>query len=260
MPCRVIVVDDEALGRRGITSRLAAWSQVEVVATAATGKEAVAAIRAHRPDLLFLDVQMPGLDGFGVLAALRPQERPRVIFVTAHDRHALRAFEVHALDYLLKPIDDERFSATVSRALEALAGERDQDVGRRVAQLVAHRGLSPAPDASAGSAGRLAVRDGGRIVLVQEREIDWIEAAGDYVRIHAGARRLLHRCTLTAIAKQLQEPRFVRVHRSAIVNVDRVRELRPLEGGDWDLLLSTGTKLRLSRSYRDAVDRLTAPG
>jgi len=256
MKYRAVVVDDEALGRRGVVSRLERSAQVEIVAQCANGREAIKALRTLRPDLLFLDIQMPGLSGFDVLEALPEGDRPHVIFVTAHDRYAVKAFEVRALDYVLKPIDDERFTETLGRALEALAKKRDGEVGRRVASLVSEM-LSRGDARRAPPADRYVVRSGGKLTPVRHAEIDWVEAEGDYIRLHAGPKSWLTRETMASAEENLGSRQFLRIHRSAIVNLDRIQELRSLENGDYSVLLRDGTELRLSRTYRDAVDRLT---
>jgi len=252
---RVAVVDDEELSRRGVLSRLARHPELEVVAECETGREAVEAIRRFAPDLVFLDVQMPGLDGFGVLSELEDGERPRVVFVTAHDRHAIRAFEVAALDYVLKPIDDERFEAALSRALRSLADARDGEVGRRVARLVAAASERETVKRPAVSE-RYAVRQKGRVIFVKHAEIDWVGAEGDYVRIHAGARSWLVRDTLSSVEKELGRRRFVRIHRSTLVNAERVQEIRTEDDGDAVVALRDGTELAVGRSYRGAAERL----
>jgi two-component system LytT family response regulator len=233
-----IVVDDEPLGRRGIVSRLARSDRVRVVAECADGREAVEAVRRFKPDILFLDVQMPGLDGFGVVDALAPEARPHVVFVTAHDRHAVEAFRVRALDYLVKPIDDVRFAEALGRAIEAAAA----------------RPAAPPRDAP----GRrfFRVRTKGRVALLPHAEVDWIGAEGDYLCLHAGGREFLVRETMAAAERRL-DGGFLRIHRSAIVNVDRVRELASCENGDFRVRLADGTELRLSRTRREAVQRLT---
>jgi len=252
---RAVVVDDEPLGRRGVVSRLEKSDAVEVVAQCGSGRQAIEAVRRLRPDLLFLDVQMPGLDGFDVVAELAESERPHVVFVTAYDRHAVRAFQVHALDYLLKPIDDERFEETLRRAIRAIDRERESDLGRRVSAVVTEmRGERPERSPRA-LANCYAVREKGKVVFVRHADIDWIEAAGDYVRLHAGPRAWLVRETLGAVERRLGSRRFLRIHRSTIVNVDRVRELRSFDNGDGAVLLNDSPELRLSRTYRDALTR-----
>jgi two-component system, LytTR family, response regulator len=256
---RAVVVDDEALGRRGIVSRLAKTGSVEVVAQCSNGRQAIDAVRQFRPDLLFLDVQMPGIDGFGVVRALSADECPHVIFVTAHDKHALEAFEVHALDYLVKPIDDERFADALRRASETVRHERDGDLGRRVraaiGELSAEAAAAPAP--SKAMADRYAVRDRGKVVFVRHADIDWVGAEGDYVRLHSGPKSWLSRDTLSAVERRLGSRRFMRIHRSTVVNLDRIVEIRSLDGGDAAVILKDGTELRMSRGHRDAVERLT---
>jgi two-component system, LytTR family, response regulator len=255
---RAIVADDEPLGRRGVRARLARHPDVDIVAECANGREVVAAVRRLRPDLLFLDVQMPGLDGFGALAELAPEERPHVLFVTAHDRHAVRAFEVHALDYLLKPIDDERFDAAVRRALATLAADRDRELGRRLAALLAEQGV--AARGAAADDRCFVVRAPGRVVRVRFDELERAEGAGDYVRLHAAGRSWLLRATLGDVERRLATAGFLRVHRSEIVRIDRVEELRSLPNGDWTLRLRDGTTVRGGRGYRAAYERLAGRG
>ncbi len=231
----VVVADDEPLGRRGIVARLARSERVRVVAECGDGRTAVDAVTRLAPDILFLDVRMPDLDGFGVVEALPEKARPHVVFVTAHDRHAVEAFRVRALDYLVKPIDDERFAQALERAVEA-------------ADASAAAPVEP-----------FRVPSRGRVALVPQGEVDWIEAQGDYACLHAGPRDFLVRETMTSLERRL-DPRFLRIHRSAIVNVERVRELRSRENGDYLVFLEGGGELRLSRTRRQAVARLTRRG
>ena len=267
MVLRAIVVDDEPLGRRGIVSRLEKSEDVEVVAECANGRQAIDAVRRTRPDLLFLDVQMPGLDGFDVVAAIPPEERPHVVFVTAHDRHAVQAFRVHALDYLLKPIDDEQFDEALQRAIREIARARESDVARRVAAVVGEMKGAPAaaearePASSARPpASSWPVRSRGKVTFVRLADLDWVEAEGDYLKLHAGAKSWLVRETMASAEKRLPSRKFLRIHRSTIVNVDRIRELSSFDNGDWAVRLQDGTELRLSRTYRGAVERLTERG
>lgn len=205
---------------------------------------------------------MPELDGFGVLAALEPDELPLVVFVTAYDRYALRAFEVHALDYLLKPFDDERFAEALGRAKARARGRDVEAVSRRLVELLSNRGGSPPPAAGGGDfATRLLARSAGRVSLVNVEEIDWIEASDYYARIHAGRVRHLIRESLGSVERRLDPGRFARVHRSAIVNLDRVRERRPLFKGSYAVVLADGTRLPLARSRRALVKaRLAGKG
>jgi two-component system LytT family response regulator len=250
MTLRVVIVDDEELARRGIRSRLERAGDVDVIAECRNGREAIDAIRRLAPDLVFLDVQMPGKDGFDVVAGLGGDAAPpQVIFVTAHDRYAVRAFDVHAFDYLLKPIDDDRFADALARAREAVARARDGDVGRRLAALLRDVKRVEYPE-------RFVVRSGGRVVFVRAAEIDWVEAAGDYVSLHTGKRTWLLRETMTSIERKLDPDRFARIHRSTIVQVDRIAEMRSYDNGEYVVLLRDGTSLKLSRTYRAVLQRL----
>ena len=256
MTIRVVIADDEELARRGIRTRLARSPDVEVVAECRNGREAMEAVRRTSPDLVFLDVQMPGKTGFDVIEAIGCDAFPHVIFVTAHDRYAIRAFQVNALDYLLKPIDDERFDLAVARARESLSRKRDSDFGRRLAAVMGEA----APPGRAGrpksSAKRVVIRSGGRVVFVNVAEIDWVEAAGDYVTLHAAKKSWLLRETISAMEKKLEPNGFVRIHRSTLVRLDRVGEMKSLDNGEYLVLLRDGTELKLSRSYRQALERL----
>jgi two-component system LytT family response regulator len=260
-PLRVLIVDDEPLARRGVRARLLALGGggLEIVGECAGGRDAVRAIGELAPDLVFLDVQMPGLDGFGVIEAVGAERMPAVVFVTAYDQHALRAFDAHALDYLLKPIDDERFAVAVSRARQRVAerrsGARADALAARLAAALAGLG-APAAAPESASGDRLVVRDRGRVLLIDPAEVDWVEAEGDYVRLHVGGRGHLHRETMAAMEARLGPRRFARIHRSAIVNVDRVREVRPRGDREYTVVLRDGTRLGLSRGYRDRMRAL----
>jgi two-component system LytT family response regulator len=248
---RVLVADDEPLVRRGLKTFIAADPRLTLVGEARNGPEAVDLIRAERPELAFLDVQMPELDGFGVLDALEGEPLPAVVFVTAYDEYAIRAFEVHAVDYLLKPFDEERFRIALGRARSRLGERRQQALDERLeAVLTELRAREQYAD-------RLLVKSEGRVTVVQVDEVDWIEAADNYVRVHTSRGRYLVREPIKALERKLNPRHFARVHRSAIVNLTRVRELQPMFGGEYVIMLSTGTKLTLSRGYRDAFrDRL----
>ena len=238
---RALVVDDEPLARRGIRVRLERAEDVEVIGESTNGPEAVAAIRELTPDLVFLDVQMPGLDGFGVVEQVGAEQMPPVVFVTAYDAHALKAFDVHALDYLLKPIDDERFDVAVARARRRIT-ERTA-AGRQLAAVLAELRDR-----------RILIKDRGKVIIVNEADVDWIEAEGDYVRVHTGGRGHLLRETMAAMAERLDPARFARIHRSTIVNVSRIRELKPHPNREYTVVLHDGTRLKLSRGYRDALE------
>lgn len=233
--------------RRRIRRFLDKAADVEIVGECGDGAAAVESIRALRPDLVFLDVQMPELDGFGVLARLAPTERPAVVFVTAHDEHALRAFEVHALDYLLKPFDSARFERALERARREVANRTGGDLDRRLDALL--RQLAAAPPQ------RVAVKTRGRTLLVAIEDVDWIGAEGNYLALHVGSDIYLIRDTMNAFQQRLDARRFLRIHRSTIVNLDRVRDYAPLFNGDQCLRLKDGTELTVSRNYYDALKR-----
>lgn len=247
---RTIIVDDEPLARRGIRSQLSEEKDFDVVAECRNGREAVEAIAAHAPDLVFLDVQMPELDGFAVVEAVGVKRMPAVIFVTAYDRYAVRAFEVHALDYLLKPFDDERFAKAVERARRQIDQAGLQDLSCRLQGLLDD--LKPARN----YVERLVIRTAGRISFVAVADIDWIEAADNYVRLHAGRQSHLLRETMTSLEKKLDPNQFLRVHRSRIINVRKIKQLQPLFRGDYDIMLQDGTRLESGRGYRDRVQSL----
>lgn len=245
---RVLVVDDEPLARERIRDHLAKETDVEVVGEAADGHTAVEMIQAEKPDLVLLDVQMPELDGFEVLDQLETDEMPLVIFITAHDDHALRAFEVRALDYLLKPVDTERFQAAMASARTRLQDAKNTDFRKEVLDLLDSRREKAAE--------RLVVKSEGRVVFVSTDEIDWIEAAGNYAKLHVEDDEYLIRETMIGLERKLDGKNFVRIHRSAIVNLERVREMQPLFHGEYSIKLTTGAELTLSRGYRDNLQKL----
>lgn len=265
---RAIIVDDEPLARRGIEIRLRGHPDVEIVAQCENGREALAAIGREQPDLIFLDIQMPGLSGLDVLARLPQESIPLIVFVTAFDRYALDAFDAHALDYLLKPINDTRFNQALSRVRQALvqrdavaqreklmkllastqgAGAIDEQVLRE--QLAETRQQPEYPEV-------LPIRDESVTVRVNVASIDWIDAAGDYMCVHADGHTYVLRETMKSLEAILDPQVFQRVHRSTIVNVKRVRRLRPHTNGEYFLTLEDGQEIKLSRSYRDRVDQL----
>lgn len=222
---------------------------VEVVGECSDGGQAVSAIQQHAPDLVFLDVQMPGCDGFEVIRHIGADRMPTVIFVTAYDEYALRAFEVHALDYLLKPFGKERFQQTLRHAREALERRRAGDLGRRLLALV--HDIKPEPQ----RVERLVVKSGGRVFFLRTDDIDWIEAAGNYVRLHLGSESHLFRETMNRMEARLDGRRFARIHRSRIVNTERIKELQPWFNGDYVVVLRDGTRLTLSRGYREKLQQ-----
>jgi two-component system, LytTR family, response regulator len=247
---RTVIVDDEPLARRGIRAQLKEEKDVEIISECRNGKEAVEAIETHSPDLVFLDVQMPELDGFGVLDAVGVERMPAVIFVTAYDRYALKAFEVHALDYLLKPFDDERFAKAIQRVRRQIERQSVDDLSRRL------QGLLDDMQSARKHVERLVIKSAGRIFFLSVGEIDWIEAADNYVRLHAGRESHLLRETMNNLEKKLDPDQFLRVHRSRIVNIRKIKELQPLFRGEYDITLRDGTRLESGRGYRDRIQKL----
>ncbi|MCY1062415.1 response regulator [Nannocystis sp. SCPEA4] len=243
MAIRALIVDDEPLARDLLREMLAAHPQVAVVGECRSGAEAVQAIGRLAPDVVFLDVQMPEMNGFEVVASVGAARMPRVVFVTAHDRYAVQAFEVHALDYLLKPFDDERLARAVAR-LDAAGDGLDA----RLAALLAGR-TAPRPE-------RLVIHDGSRALFVPLAEVDWIEAAGKYVVVHAGEASHVLRESISTLAAELDPHSFARIHRSTIVRIERIREVRSLLGGDYEVVLRDGTALTTSRGHRHRVQAL----
>jgi two-component system LytT family response regulator len=273
---RVLIVDDEPLARDCMRLALRHAPGVTIVAECGDGASAVEAVHRHAPDVVFLDVQMPGLDGFAVLEQIDAATMPVVVFVTAFDAHAIRAFEVHALDYVLKPFPDERLVAALERARAAIQERRNGELGRRLAEFVqrwqagslirvpnaqppqALGGLDPAPETehvvaeparatASSSIARFAVRSDGRVRFVAAGDVDWIEADGNYMVLHVGDVQHRLRASLAGLTEGLDPKRFVRIHRSVIVNVERIREVQPWFGGDYIAILRTGAKLRVSR-------------
>jgi two-component system LytT family response regulator len=248
MKIRTLIVDDEPLARQRLRKLLEADADIAIAGECADGREALAALRELRPDLVFLDVQMPGMDGFGVLQGLGGAVTPVVIFVTAHDRYALKAFEVHALDYLLKPFDKARFAAALGRAKAQIGQGSAAALNERLHALL------QTVEQRRGGPERLMVKSAGRIFFVRIADVDWIEAAGNYVRLHVGEEDHLLRESLTALEKMLDPARFVRIHRSTIVNLERIRELQPAFHGDYVIILSSGAELPLARSCRHKLE------
>jgi len=261
-PLRVVVVDDEPLARSGMCGLLARDPELTVVAQCADGAEAVAAIAGLKPDLVLLDVQMPEMDGFEVLREVGPARMPVVVFVTAFDRFALRAFDVAAVDYLLKPFDDERFDLALARAKHAVRNAEAGELGRRLMRLVERQGASSdeAPSAAepARHASRLVVKSAGRTVFVRVDEVDWIEADDYYAKLHVAGKTHLLRETMASLEARLEPTRFFRVHRSAIVNLDRVREVQFLFRGEHVVILHDGTRLKLGRSRLEKLEAMLA--
>ena len=249
---RTLVVDDEPLARERVVGFLSAEPDIEIVGQCRDGEEAATAIVDHTPDLVFLDVQMPAMNGFEVIEAVGNERMPLVIFVTAYDQHALKAFQVRALDYLLKPFDRERFQEALQRARAHIQRDETGDLGRRLLAIVKDlRRDAPKTD-------RLVVKSGGRLFFLRTDEIDWIEAAGNYVRLHVGTTSHLLRETMNAIESRLDAEKFFRIHRCRIVNMERIQEMQPWLNGEYAVVLQNGTRLTLSRGYREKLQERLA--
>jgi two-component system LytT family response regulator len=250
---KVLVVDDELLARRRLLRFLRSESDAELVDACSNGPDAIAAIRRHHPDVLLLDIQMPEVDGFEVLASLEPEERPHVIFVTAYDEYAVRAFEIHALDYLLKPFGSDRFREAFQRVRDELR----RDAAERQRRLATYLEEQPSRGEAAARPrylDRLMIKSGGRVFFVKVSDIDWIEAADNYVRLHCGRDTHLIRETLNSVEANLDPTQFARIHRSSIVNLDRVQEMHQGVSRGYIVLLKNGTRLKLSPWYRDRLE------
>ena len=249
MSIRVLLSDDEALARGRLRSLLQEEPELEIVAECGDGNSAVAAILREKPDLVFLDIQMPGFDGFSVVKGVMEIEPPLFVFVTAYDRYAMRAFEVHALDYLLKPVNKERLGEALDHARKQLLHPSEAMFQKRVLEMLGDL------DARHHSPERIVVKSDGEIVCLRPNEIDWAESAGNYVCLHVGNVTHILRETITALEGRLGARQFLRVHRSTLVNVDRIKTLKASLYGDYAILLRDGTKLTLSRGFRETVLR-----
>jgi len=248
---RVLVVDDERIARDGLKRLLSGDSEIEVIGEAADGKAAIDAIQTLKPDVVFLDVQIPEIDGFGVISAVGIENMPVLIFVTAYDQYTLKAFEVHALDYLLKPFDAARLADALKRAKQQVFSSRDR-------QKQALHGLLDGSLAVQQRLKRLSIKSSGKIIFLELEQIDYIEGAGNYLCVHAGDQEFLTRETMSVCEAKLQSSDFVRIHRSTIVNRSRVRELKPWFTGEYVVILNNGKELTLSRGYRDRLPLLLA--
>jgi two-component system LytT family response regulator len=250
MPSRkltALIVDDEPLARERLMGLLSAEPDIEVLGECRDGEEAVSVIHDRHPDLVLLDVEMPRMNGFQVIDTIGADEMPMVIFVTAYDQHAIRAFEVRALDYLLKPFDRTRFTDALQRARAQIETQTTGDLGRRLIALM--KDLKREPPKT----DRLVVKSGGRLFVLRADEVDWIEAAGNYVRLHVGAQAHLLRETMNGIEARLDPERFFRIHRCRIVNVERIQEMQPWLNGEYSVVLRSGVRLTLSRGYRERL-------
>jgi two-component system LytT family response regulator len=249
---RTLIVDDEPLARRGVVLRLSRFKDVEIVGECGDGQSAVESILERSPDVVFLDIQMPGMDGFEVLRALPVENMPAIIFLTAYEQHVLRAFDVHALHYLLKPVDDTRFAAAVSRARALVKSKSKVDMAQRIMKM-----LDRAPD---GYASRFTVQTGSRIQIVTAEDVEWIGAAGDYVELHVNGSTFLLRETMASLELRLDPAKFIRIHRSRIVPSKGILELRSIENREFTVKLSDGSEHRSSRTYADRLEHWLSSG
>lgn len=244
---RALIVDDEPLARRGVAVMLRRFKDIELVGECGDGRSAVEKILERSPDVVFLDIQMPGMDGFEVLRALPKERLPEVIFLTAYDQHVLRAFDFHALHYLLKPVDDTRFAAAISRARDLVDSKIKADMAQRVMKML--------DSASDQYASRFAVQTGSRIQIVVAEDIEWVGSAGNYVELHVNCRSFLLRESMASLEQRLDPAKFIRIHRSRIVQSKGILELRSIENREFTVKLSDGSEHRSSRTYADRLER-----
>ena len=261
MTIRTLIVDDEKLAIQGLQLRLEPYADVEIIGTCANGREAIRAIKTEKPDLVFLDIQMPGFDGFSVVKGVMEIEPPLFVFVTAYEEHAIRAFEANAVNYLMKPVDEDKLADTLDRVRTRLAEKRSAEEAKKLQDVLAEVAPDaienmPADDESAGRYERMInVKDRGQIFRVDVDTIEHIEAAGDYMCIYTGDNSLILRETMKDLERRLDPRVFQRVHRSTIVNLDQVRQVKPHTNGECFLVLGSGAEVKVSRSYRDVVAR-----
>lgn len=261
MIIRALIVDDESLARRGLALRLAAFPEIELIGQCSNGREALAAITEQHPDLVFLDIQMPGLNGFDVVRALQTEQMPLIVFVTAFNEYALDAFDVHAVDYVLKPADEERLQKTIERVKRQLAQKASEADKQRLINFISDitgEQYSSVDEVFRRSAGdsypsRLSIKDKGETTLVDIKDIAWIDAAGDYMCLHAGNQTHIMRCTMKELERHLNPALFQRIHRSTIINLDHVDKIQNHLNGEFFLLLKNGTRLKMSRGYKDKI-------
>lgn len=263
---RVMLVDDEPLAVEGLSLRLEEFPEVDIVGTAANGREAIKDIKNLNPDLVFLDIQMPGIDGLGVVRALLGSDMPMFVFVTAYDTYAIEAFETNALDYIVKPVEEERLKDAIHRAREALKSKSAISRESQLVEMLSSfkedernriKELLDDPDWSEQHRypEKMSFKDGSKVIVLGADEIEWIDAAGDYMCVHAGGKTHIIRETMKALETRLDPSRFQRIHRSAIVNVNKVKELHPHSNSEYFLILEGGQELKLSRSYKDVITR-----
>lgn len=260
---RALIVDDELLAHKALRSMLKDDPEMEVIAECRNGREAVQIIREQSPDLVFLDIQMPEMDGFQVIEEIGAERMPVTVFVTAYDKHALRAFEAHALDYLLKPFDHDRFNTALQRAKTFVRQQKLGDINESLFAVL--KDLKPQSNESLPDShkiahrepiDRVAIKASGRVYFLKTDEIDWIEAEGDYLSLHAGSQTHLIRETMEKFHAKLDAKNFLRIHRSTIVNTERIKDIRPFFKGDYVITLTNGKRLKSSRSYRHEVQAL----
>jgi two-component system LytT family response regulator len=249
---RALIVDDEPLARRGVVLMLRRFKDIEIVGECGDGQSAVERILERSPDVVFLDIQMPGMDGFEVLRALPIENLPAVIFLTAYEQHVLRAFDVHALHYLLKPVDDARFVAAVGRARDLVDSKLKAEMAQQIMKMLDHT--------SDGYASRFTVRTGSRIQIVTAEDVEWIGSAGNYVELHVNGRSFLIRESMASLEQRLDPEKFLRIHRSRIVQSKGVLELRSIENREFTVKLSDGSEHRTSRTYADRLERWLSSG
>lgn len=250
MKIRTVIVDDEPLARKFLVQMLNDDPDTEIVAECASGYEALPAIKKHRPDVLFLDIQMPEMDGFSVLQAIDQRHLPLIVFVTAYDQYAMRAFEVHALDYLLKPFDDQKFERTMQRVKAQIRGRQTDKIDAQMLSFLKElNGRSSFLE-------RISIKAADRILLLKVNDIDWIESDDNYVQIHAGKSNHQLRETITNLERQLNPAKFLRIHRSTIVNIERIELLEQMFHGEYRVILKDGSQLTLSRRYREKAKQL----
>jgi two-component system, LytTR family, response regulator len=247
MKIKTLIVDDEPIARERVRRMVREESDIEVIGECGNGAEAAIFINENKLDLVFLDIQMPEMNGFEVLKSIEPNKTPAIIFVTAYDQYAIRAFDVHAIDYLLKPFNRQRFQHSVERAREQIEQSRGGKMDERLALLLADLKTSKK------YLERLVVKSVGRIFFLKTTEVDWIEAAGNYAKLHVGRESHLIRETMNGLEAKLNPDVFLRIHRSTVVNIDRIKELHPLFSGDYTVMLKNGVELTLSRNYRDRL-------
>ncbi len=252
---RIVIADDERLARQKVRMLLESEPNVTVIAECQDGKQTVSAINCFHPDLLLLDIQMPDLDGFQVLNEIPAQEMPVVIFTSAYDQYAIRAFEAHALDYLLKPFDQERLHQALERARLELLNSENREVTHRIMELLSHikSGAAGAPQESQN---RLVIKAKGRVIFLDMDDIDWVEAAANYVRLNVGKEAYLLRETISRTSERLNSDQFIRIHRSTIVNVKKIKELIPVNSGEYIVVLKSGKELSCSRGYRASLQNV----